>query len=268
MSIATRLIALLDEQSVSLKEHPGLAEQARVTAIALMGSLARDDFRTGGSDVDLMVVHAQGEKPAAELGRMPAMRKLIGLFGEPLLRIGRGCAGHRPLVVDCHFVDSLLLATQPRWAEPSRLTAAQADREPYLWVYAFDLTQHARPLYGPHPAAGLQCHEPAAYLPVIRQWLQERLRQWPESDSPTDAMVEYARAMAWALLTALALGHGGRSMVKHELYRDFNLLAPSFAGKAFAASLWAEYLYGSVFQDRADWLQRCRRFCESGLEVL
>lgn len=269
MSLATRLIELLREQSAFLHEHPASAEQAQVVSVALVGSLARDDFRQGGSDVDLMVVHTIGDKPAAEVGAMQPLRRLVQHCGEPLLHLGAGTGVQKPFVVDCHFVDSLILATQPRWAEPSQFTLALARRETYLWLYAFDLVQYAMPLFGPSPALGVRVHEPVSYVGVVRRQLHDDLQGLAaEPQEPRPEFVERWKLLAGRVMTALALTRGGRSLKKNDVYRDFNLLAPGFPGKAFAASLWAEYLYGSVFQDRVEWLRRCRRFCEGALEVL
>jgi predicted nucleotidyltransferase len=269
MSLAARLVELLREQAGSLTVRPALAEQAQVVSVALIGSLARDDFRAGGSDVDLMLVHTHGEKPAGQVAAVPAVRRLVQHFGEPLLKIGAGTGAQKPFMVDCHFVDSLVLATQPRWAEPSQFTLALAQRNTHLWLYAFDLVQHAVPLFGPSPALGLDVHPPAQYTGVLRQQLHrdlEALCEQPAEVRPET--IESWKLLAGRMMVALALGHGGGSLNKSEVHRSFNILAPRFPGKDFAASLWAEYLYGSVFQDRAEWLQRCRRFCEGGLGVL
>lgn len=269
MSLATRLIELLQEQSSSLRENPAPAEQAQVASVALIGSLARGDFRTGGSDVDLMFVHGLGERPAAEVAAAPSMRRPVGFLGEPLLQAGGGTGAQKPFLIDCHFVEGLVLATQPRWAEPSQFTLQWAERETYLWLYAFDLVRHIMPLSGPSPAIGVRAYDPAAYTETVLRQLRQRLAAL--RDDPPANQVEAVNAwklFAGRLLTALALSRGGRSLKKNEIYRDFNTLVPHFPGKDFAASLWAEYLYGSVFQDREDWLQRCRKFCEEGLATL
>lgn len=269
MGLATRLLSALREQAAALQSSPDLAAQAQVVSVALIGSLSRNDFRDGGSDVDLMIVHTHGDLPAAEVAAVPALRRLVHEFGAPLLQLGGGTGVQKPFVVDCHFVDATVLATQPQWSDPIRMVADLRERDAYLWLYAFDLEQFALPLLGPHPAHGLTIQDPPAYTSTLRDHLRA---DWQALDAATHGAdadtINHWKHLSGRLMTAFALSRGVRSLMKASVHRGFNLLAPHFAGKDFAASLWAEYLYGTVFQDRDDWLRRCRRFCANGLEVL
>jgi hypothetical protein len=192
-------------------------------------------------------------------------------FGEPLLSLGAGTGRQKPFLVDCHFVDAEMLAQQPQWADPATFAPEHTSRDYYLWLYAFDLAANGARLWGENPAERVRVYSPADYVPQAAADLRRRLAALKSVDAgpdPTAEVTDRWKLVAGETLRLLALAHGCRSLRKQEVYRDFHALVPYFQGKDFSASLWAEYLYGSVFQDREDWLARCDRFCTKGLALL
>lgn len=304
MALSDRLLLSLTESACALDEQPGVAAAARVRSVVLVGSLSRDDFVEGGSDVDLLLIHEHGELPSRELAAHPALGEIVRLFAEPLLAIGRHTGRQPPLLVDCHFVDAHTVETQPRWADPACFCREHLSHDRNLWLYAFDFAEHARTLWGDSPVPLLRVYEPAAYLPLLAQELRDELarlqaysprpgRSRAESqvcaftgglqldgvgmlrvgargggaDLP-EAIINDWKRLTGRLLTALALQHGSPSLRKRDIFRHFNLRVPYFPGKDFAGHLWSEYLYGIVYDERDEWVRRCARLCENGLKVL
>lgn len=271
MSLTTRLLAALTDSAAALSERPDLAAAVGLHSLTLVGSLARDDFNEGGSDVDLLLVHGLDERPSSEIGRLPEVRAVLHLVGEPLLGLMRGAGRHRPFVIDCHFAAASLLARQPHWADPGCFLREHLARERYLWLYAFDLVEHGRTLWGDRPAETVRAYRPTAYLPLLVRQLREDLalaQSYPVTSDPSADLLHRWRELTGQILTLLALRFGGTSLRKREVYLAFNLRVPHFPGKDFAAALWAEYLYGTVFHRRDEWLRRGTRFCENGLKLL
>lgn len=271
MALARRLLDLLRQAGLALATEEHARRHCQLAAVALVGSLARDDFRPGGSDVDLMFVHGLGEGPSSDLGARPEMRTLARHFGEPLLRVAGLSGQQKPFMVDCHFVDREVLRTQPVWAAPASFTPALLPRDRFLWLYAFDFLAHATPLWGADPREFVQAFDPAEYLPVAApdlRWRVAAATADPERTAPSTALVSRWKSLTGELMTLLAIRHGCRSLCKADVHRVFNTGVPYFPGKDFAASLWAECLYGTVFQERADWVARCERFCHNGLAAL
>ncbi|MEI6502213.1 MAG: hypothetical protein WCP21_14450, partial [Armatimonadota bacterium] len=270
----------------------------------LVGSLSRDDFIEGGSDVDLLFVHEHGELPSRELGAHPALREAVRLFGEPLLAIGRHTGRQKPFVVDTHFADAHTVETQPRWADPAGFLREHMSHDRSLWLHAFDLVENGRVLWGESPVPALRVYEPAGYLPCLARELREELARL-QSYSPhpvrsqaaqqvcaftgglqldgvgmlrvgalrggadlPEAIINDWKRLTGQLLTALALQHGAPSLRKRDIFRHFNLRVPYFPGKDFAGHIWSEYLYGIVYDERDEWVRRCGRLCENGLKVL
>lgn len=236
-----------------------------------MGSLARGDFRPGGSDVDLLVVHQCGDLPCDDVGQRSDVRVVVRHFGEPLLQVAGGSGEQKPFMVDCHFVDLRVLRDQPRWADPRGFLSVDTRHDRFLWIYGFDFVQHACVLWGESPTALVQAYDPLLYVPVAARDLARRVAELSSAPPSSDALSERVdrwKSVAGELMTLLALAHGCRSLRKQDLHRVFNTRVPYFPGKDFAASLWAEYLYGTVFQERQEWVARCARFCASGLTLL
>lgn len=268
MGLETRLLTALEQAGRQVDTVPELVSAGAVS-VTLAGSLARGDFRLGGSDVDLLVVHDRPELPPAEAIRDAALRRLVRHFSEPLQRLAATTQPGLTLVIDCHIVSAGAVADQPRWADPATALPDLAGHDRLLWLYAFDLQAHHRTLWGPDPTIGLRIVTPQAYLPVAVAEARRRLAEL--GNLPTDQpeeQVPHWKALAGEIMALLALQAGCGSLRKRDLHRYFNAGAPYFKGKDFAASLWAEYLYGTVFQARADWLARCRQFCTSALTVL
>jgi predicted nucleotidyltransferase len=271
LALPERLLSLLHQAGQDLEAEGAAVASARLSSVVLVGSLARGDFRVGGSDVDLMLVHQLGELPAAEVGRRADVRAIVRHFGGPLLRVAGGTGVQKPFVMDCHFVDLEVLRSQPQWASREHFAPAHAHRDRFLWIYAFDFVAHARLLWGDNPAPAVQAYDPLPYLPHAAAALRAEvaaLSALEPGSSPEPEPVSRWKRAAGELMTLLALSHGCRSLGKRDLHRSFNADVPYFQGKDFAASLWAEFLYGSVFQDRAEWVGRCRRFCQGGLQRL
>lgn len=268
MGLASRLIEKLQTSAATL--DASLAERVSLHSVTLIGSLSRDDFNEGGSDVDLLFVHGLGER-GSEVASLPDFRAVIQHFGEPLKRLGRTTGRPKPLVVDCHFGDRQTVSRQPDWADPAGFLREYLSRDRYLWLYAFDFVENSLPLWGPDLRPALRVWEPSAYLPVLARSLREelaRLQAMPPGSEPPAGLVNDYQRLSGELSTLLSLKYGCRSLMKQAQHRSFNLLVPYFDGKDFAASLWAEYLYGSIFQDRADWVCRCSRFCAGALNLL
>ncbi len=271
MVSAHRLLQLLQRAGQSLQATDPAVRACGLWSVALVGSLSRGDFRPGGSDVDLLVVHQCGDLPPAEVGRHPDVRVVVRHFGEPVVEACGGSGDHRPVVVDCHFVDLGVLRDQPRWAAPRQFLSVHTRHDRFLWIYGFDFVQHALVLWGESPTALVQAHDPLPYIPVAARDLSRRiadLSSATQEGGPLLELVDRWKAAAGELMTLLALAHGCRSLRKQDLHRAFNTQVPYFPGKDFAASLWAEYLYGTVFQERQEWIARCARFCDSGLTLL
>ncbi|MEN6643516.1 MAG: nucleotidyltransferase domain-containing protein [Armatimonadia bacterium] len=268
MGLSTRLIENLHASAASL--DTSLAERAGLHSVALVGSLSRDDFNEGGSDVDLLFVHGLGEK-GSEVASLPEFRAVIQHFGEPLLRLGMSTGRQKPFLVDCHFADRQTVCRQPDWADPAGFLREYLSRDRYLWIYAFDFVENSLPLWGPDLRPAVRVYDPVSYLPMLTRSLREdlaRLQSLQPVPEPPAKLINDWKHLSGQLSTLLSLKHGCRSLMKQALHRCFNLSVPYFDGKDFAASLWAEYLYGSVFQDRADWVRRCSRFCAGALKAL
>jgi hypothetical protein len=271
MALPERLVQLLHQAGADLAPDDVRVQATSLASITLVGSLSRDDFRVGGSDVDLLVVHGLGELPSAELGRRPELRGLVRHFGEPLMRAAGHSGLQKPFMIDCHFVDREVLAAQPQWATPETFTADLVTRDRFLWVYAFDLVAHGRVLWGESPVPLVQPREPEAYLALAAaDWVRRlaEIARRPVPQPPSEELVNGWKAIAGEMMTLLALRHGCHSLRKQDVHRVFNTGVPYFPGKDFAASLWAEYLYGTVFQDRQEWVARCHRFCHNAAELL
>lgn len=268
MGLETRLLAALEQAGRQVDLSPELISAGAVS-VTLAGSLARGDFRLGGSDVDLLVVHDHPGLTPAEAAREAALRRLVRHFSEPLQRLAATTQAGLTLVMDCHLVGAGALADQPRWADPATARPDLTGHDRLLWLYAFDLQAHHRTLWGPDPTVGLRIVSPQAYLPAAVAEARRRLEEL--SNLPAGLSEEQVppwKALAGEIMALLALQAGCPTLRKRDLHRYFNACAPYFKGKDFAASLWAEYLYGTVFQARADWLARCRQFCTSALTVL
>lgn len=268
MGLATRLIESLHAGAASL--DASLAGRVGLRSIALVGSLSRDDFNLGGSDVDLLFVHALGEQ-GSEVACDPSLRAIIQHFGEPLLRLGRGTGLQKPFLVDSHFADTQTVCRQPHWADPAGFLREYLCRDRFLWIYAFDFVEYSLPLWGEDLRPCLHVYDPRDYLSLLERPLRQELVRLqspqPVADPPAQLINDW-KHLSGQLMTLLALKHGPADLRKQALHRSFNLRVPYFDGKDFVASLWAEYLYGSVFQDRADWQRRCSRFCTGALKEL
>lgn len=304
MALSDRLLTSLTDSARVLGERPELAAAAQVRSVVLVGSLSRDDFIEGGSDVDLLIIHEQGDRPSEELGRHPGLREIVRLFGEPLLAMGRNSGRQRPFMVDCHFADAHTVATQPQWADPAGFLREHMSHDRNLWLYAFDLLENGKGLWGEALVPTLRVFEFAGYLPLLARELREELvrlqsysPQKPRSQAAQqvcaftgglqldgvgmlrvgalqggadipDAIITDWKRLTGQVLTALALQHGSPSLLKRDTFRYFNLRVPYFPGKDFAGHIWSEYLYGIVYDERDEWVRRCARLCENGLKVL
>lgn len=268
MGLETRLLAALEQAARQVDAVPELISAGAVS-VTLAGSLARGDFRLGGSDVDLLVVHDRPELTPAEAVRDAALRRLVRHFSEPLQRLTTTTQPGLTLVIDTHLITAGAVADQPRWADPDAAPPDLAGHDRLLWLYAFDLQAHHRTLWGPDPTVGLRIGTPQAYLPAAVAEARRRLEELSSLPAGRlEEMVPPWKALAGEIMTLLALQAGCGSLRKRDLHRYFNACAPYFKGKDFAASLWAEYLYGTVFQAREDWLARCRQFCTNALAML
>lgn len=305
MPLTDRLLEALSGSALALSEQPQLAAEAGLRSVTLVGSLSRNDFIEGGSDVDLLFVHDLGEQPSGELCKHPRLREVVQLFGEPLLRIGRNTGRQKPFLVDCHFADARVVDTQPCWADPAGFVHESMAHERTLWLYAFDLVENGQTLWGRPLASEVRVYEPQCYMPLLAQELREelvRLQSYqpaPSMKAPgqpkicaitgglqldglgmprighsaAGAAIPEAHISDWKrltgqVLTALALQHGSPSLRKRDTFRYFNLRVPYFPGKDFAGHIWSEYLYGIVYDERDEWVRRCDRLCENGLKVL
>jgi len=304
MALSDRLLTSLTDSARALAERPEMAAAARVRSVVLVGSLCRDDFIEGGSDVDLLFIHDQGELSSDELGRHPALREVVRLFGEPLLAMARNSGRQRPFMVDCHFADAHTVETQPQWADPAGFLREHMSHDRNLWLYAFDLVENGKVLWGEPLTQTVQAFEPGGYMPLLARELREELVRL-ESYSPQrvrsqaaqqvcaftgglqldgvgmlrvgalrggadipDTIIAGWKRLTGQLLTALALQYGSPSLRKRDTFRYFNLRVPYFPGKDFAGHIWSEYLYGIVYDERDEWVRRCGRLCENGLKVL
>lgn len=299
MALADRLLEALTNSARKLAEQPQLVAQADLCSVTLIGSLSRGDFIEAGSDVDLLLVQRRDSEEATECGRHPPLREVVQLFGEPILRLARTTGRQKPLVLDCHFVNTETARTQPQWADPTCFSAAELGRDPYLWLYAFDLRAHAQTLWGEAPTPNIVAYDPRAYLPVFARQLQEQFERlsacaaqavvqrqlctftggvlldglgMPRVGSSgvrvPDSVIADWKRLTGQLLTTLALQYGPPSLLKRDVFRHFNLRVPYFPGKDFAGHLWSEYLYGIVYDERDEWVRRCARLCENGLKLL
>ena len=271
MSLTTRLLDSLKQSAQTLDERPALAAAVGLQSVTLVGSLARDDFIVGGSDVDLLLVHGLGEHPSSEIGRRPEIRAILQLFGEPLLRLAGGTGRQKPFLIDCHFADAQTVAAQPQWADPAGFLREHMARDRFLWIYAFDLVAHSCTLWGEPPACAVSVFPVAGYLPYLVRQLREDLallESYAIRPDPPERQVNQWKSLQGQLITLVALKHGCESLLKHDLYRTFNLHVAYFPGKDWAAAFWAEYLRGSVFHQRDEWLRRSTKFCENALGLL
>lgn len=266
-----RLGQLLERAGESLPAADPAVRACGLWSVTLVGSLARDDFRPGGSDVDLLVVHQCGDLLSDEVGKRTDVRAVVRHFGEPLLQLTGGSGVQGAFVVDCHFVDLEVLRGQPHWAAPDRFLPTRTRHDRFLWIYCFDLVAHSRLLWGENPTALVHPHDPLPYIPTAARELARRVAELSAGTGESHALADLVdrwKAAAGELMALLALAHDCRSLRKQDLHRTFNTRVPYFPGKDFAASLWAECLYGTVFQERDEWVARCARFCESGLTLL
>jgi predicted nucleotidyltransferase len=272
MGMADRIIEVLRAAAGELAADPAPATEAGVVSVAVIGSVARGDFVEGGSDLDLLMVHTHGERPAREIAAIPALRRVLRRFGGPVLDRYGGTGSQKPFMVDLGFVDYEVLRQQPDWADPTRFREEHTERNTYLWLYAFDLAAHRIRLFGEDPMHHVVAYPPSSYAPWelarCRAGLDRARRQMGERDGLADEAVSEWKKLAGAVLRLAALTHGGRSLRKAEVYRDFQQAVPLFEGKGFAEVLWVEYLRGDPPEDRSQWLAQCDRFCAGALDVI
>lgn len=269
MNVSDELIGLLRERAASLGDEPSLTEESGVESVLVVGSLARRDFILGGSDVDLMLVHGHGDRPASTIAAIPGVRVLVRHFGDALLSKYGETGRQKPFMVDLHFVDRGLLLQQREWADPAAFRAEYASRDHFLWLYAFDFAAHRDCLYGDDPGPSVRVHPPASYATWVVEDLRSKLLLL-ESMRAGESLIAGHKLIAGETLKLVALCHGASSLMKVEVYEEFQRLVPCFEGKGFAEQLWAEYVHGPGYApaDRTQWVRDCRAFCEAALATI
>jgi len=274
MEIASEIIALLSQQTHELTDNTTLLTTAGVISITVVGSLARCDFITGGSDIDLLIVHDHGDISNGEVAAIPAMKFVIRSIGDPVLQAFAHTGKQKPCMCDLHFIDGGLLRDQPKWADPAAMRTSTVHRSHYFWLYAFDLAQHRICLLGPDPVANMHIYPPIAYAAIAVDNYQMQLHaltsQTIAGDPLSEAMVGRWKQLAGAILKLAAIVFGGASLKKRPVLDDFLQRVPIYEGKDFATILWTEYVHGelSLPPDRIVWHQRCQAFCFATLAML
>lgn len=234
---------LVDEIRVYLKSLEKDVQDNIISAI-VFGSLARGDFISGISDIDLLVVF-KNETPIGKINEI-----LSGIY--KIAEKWKGLSKYEKVIDIPWLFEKDLPMKGSEKKSPFK----------FLGIYAFDFVRHYRVIFGKDIAKNLRVPNPKELIKERANRILKLLEKW--SKEKNHYMI---KILAGEAIRLAQIAFGEVTIDKRKVFKNFIKYVPEYSMKHFVHEIWKEYLSPEIRTD-PEYIENCKKFVKATINMI